>query len=127
MEKYEKRQSTRIPVTVYLEASGETYPLGVLKEVSRRGLFIQSTEIKEPGTRLDLSIRLPEGEDSIQLTAEVIWVIYPPVLQQGEGTGPARKPVTDNPGMGLRVLSASSRDRDLLDRLLVESVTAATC
>ena len=53
MEEREKRQTTRIPVPVYIEAFTESFPIGILKNISAEGMFIQSTEPKEVGTRMD--------------------------------------------------------------------------
>jgi hypothetical protein len=113
-----KRQTTRIPVPVYLEAFTESFPVGVLKNVSADGMFIQSTDPKEVGTRMDLSLRLPGSEAKIKLTAEVVWVVYPPSFPEtGEEVQPG-KLVTDNPGMGLRILSASAEDLVSLEGFL---------
>jgi len=126
MEEREKRQTTRIPVPVYLEAFTESFPVGILKNVSEEGMFIQSTEPKEVGTRMDLSLKLPGSEEKIQLTAEVVWVIYPPSFPEtGEMFQPG-KPVADNPGMGLRILSASTRDLVSLEGFLREPEIAGT-
>lgn len=120
MEETEKRQTTRIPVPVYLEAFSEAFPVGILKNVSEEGMFIQSTEPKEVGTRMDLSLMLPGADAKIQLTAEVVWVIYPPSFPEpGEVFQPG-KPVTDNPGMGLRILSVSAHDLVSLEGFLRE-------
>ena len=126
MEETEKRQTTRIPVPVYLEAFTESFPVGILKNVSEEGMFIQSTEPKEVGTRMDLSLKLPGSEAKIQLTAEVVWVIYPPSFPEpGQEIQPG-KPVTDNPGMGLRILSASAQDLVSLEGFLREPEVAGT-
>ena len=126
MEETEKRQTTRIPVPVYLEAFTESFPLGILKNVSEEGMFIQSTEPKEVGTRMDLSLKLPGSESKIELTAEVVWVIYPPIFPEtGEAFQPG-KPVTDNPGMGLRILSASADDLVSLEGFLREPEVAGS-
>ena len=126
MEETEKRQTTRTPVPVYLEAFTESFPVGILKNVSEEGMFIQSTEPKEVGTRMDLSLKLPGSEAKIQLTAEVVWVIYPPSFPEtGEQIQPG-KPVTDNPGMGLRILSASAQDLVSLEGFLREPEIAGT-
>ncbi len=110
MEETEKRQTTRIPVPVYIEAFTESFPVGILKNVSSDGMFIQSTEPKEVGTRMDLSLKLPGSEDKIQLTAEVVWVVHPPSFPETNGGVQPGKPVADNPGMGLRILAASDQD-----------------
>ncbi len=110
MEEIEKRQTTRIPVPVYIEAFTESFPVGILKNASQDGLFIQSTEPKEIGTRMDLSLRLPGSENKIKLSAEVVWVVYPPSFPEPGHEIQPGKPVTDNPGMGLRILSASPED-----------------
>ena len=126
MEETEKRQTTRIPVPVYLEAFTESFPVGILKNVSEEGMFIQSTEPKEVGTRMDLSLKLPGSEVKIELTAEVVWVVYPPSFPEtGEEVQPGR-PVTDNPGMGLRILSASAQDLVSLEGFLREPDVAGT-
>jgi hypothetical protein len=120
MEKTEKRQTIRIPVPVYLEAFTESFPVGILKNVSEEGMFIQSTEPKDIGTRMDLSLMLPGSDAKIQLTAEVVWVIYPPSFAEpGEEFQPG-KSVTDYPGMGLRILSASAHDLVSLEGFLRE-------
>lgn len=126
MEEKEKRQTTRIPVPVYLEAFTESFPVGVLKNVSEEGMFIQSTEPKEVGTRMDLSLKLPGSEGKIQLTAEVVWVIYPPSFSEAGRELEPGKPVADNPGMGLRILSASARDLASLEGFLREAEIAGT-
>ena len=126
MEETEKRQTPRIPVPVYLEAFTESFPVGILKNVSEEGMFIQSTEPKEVGTRMDLSLRLPGSEAKIQLTAEVVWVIYPPSFPEAGHELQPGKPVTDNPGMGLRILSASAQDLVSLEGFLSEPEVAGT-
>ena len=126
MEETEKRQTTRIPVPVYLEAFTESFPVGILKNVSEEGMFIQSTEPKEVGTRMDLSLKLPGSEVKIELTAEVVWVVYPPSFPETGEEVQAGKPVTDNPGMGLRILSASAQDLVSLEGFLREPDVAGT-
>lgn len=126
MEENEKRHTTRIPVTVYIEAFSESFPIGILKNVSAEGMFIQSTEPKEVGTRMDLSFVLPGSEEKIQLTAEVVRVIYPPSYSDMEQNVQPGKPVADNPGMGLRILSASPQDLVSLEGFLQEPEAAGS-
>jgi hypothetical protein len=118
MEKPEKRQTTRIPVPVYLEAFDEAFPVGILRNVSSDGMFVQSTEPKEIGTRMDLSFKLPDSDNKIQVKAEVVRVSYPLSLSEAGLQGDPGRPVADNPGMGLRVLSASTQDLASLKRFL---------
>ncbi|MGW8322457.1 MAG: hypothetical protein ACWGSD_12980, partial [Thermodesulfobacteriota bacterium] len=67
------------------------------------------------------------GSDSkIQLTAEVVWVIYPPSFQEPGEEIHLGKPVTDNPGMGLRILSASPHDLVSLEGFLREPEVAGS-
>jgi hypothetical protein len=124
MEKPDKRQATRIPVPVYIEAFTESFPVGLLRNVSSDGMFIQSTEPKEIGTRMDLSFKLPDSDTKIQVKAEVVRVSYPLSLSEMGPKLEPGKPVADNPGMGLRVLSASTQDLALLKRFLQGSEPA---
>lgn len=118
MKELEKRQATRIRVPVYLEAFTESFPVGILRNVSAEGMFIQSTEPKEVGTRMELSLKLPGAETKIEMTAEVVWVVHPPSFSEmGLAVHPG-KPVADNPGMGLRILSASPQDLASLEGFL---------
>jgi hypothetical protein len=126
MEEREKRQTTRFPVPVYIEAFTESFPVGILRNVSPEGMFIQSTEPKAVGTRMDLSLRLPGAETKIQLTAEVVWVIYPPSFSETDLNVQPGKPVADNPGMGLRILSASPQDLVSLEGFVQESEVAGS-
>jgi hypothetical protein len=126
MEERENRQSGRLPVPVYIEAFTKSFPVGVLRNISSEGMFIQSTEPKEVGTRMGLSLMLPGTETKIQLTAEVVWVNYPPSFSEMEFSVHPGKPVADNPGMGLRILSVSPRDEALLKGFLEESKVAGS-
>lgn len=120
----EKRQTARFPVPVYIEAFNQSFPVGLLKNVSADGLFIQSTEPKEIGTRMNLSFQLPDSDDKIQVKAEVVWVSYPPSFSETGSSFQPGKPVADNPGMGLRILSATAQDLASLREFLRESESA---
>lgn len=111
----EKRRTPRIHVPVYIETFSETYPLGTLINLSTRGLFVQSTDPKEVGTQMDLRFNLPETTHTIQAAAEVIWVNYPPSFPEHETYSKQGKPVYDNPGMGLRILSLDPKSKMLLN------------
>ncbi len=125
MEENEKRRTTRLPVPVYVEAFTESFPVGMLKNVSEEGIFVQSTEPKEVGTRMDLSFKLPGSDTKIQVTAEVVWVVYPPSFPEMEPHGRTGRPISYNPGMGLRILSSSAPDLDSLGAILEGSDPAS--
>jgi len=101
----EKRSSPRLNVPVYIRAFQEEFPLGTLINLSAEGLFVQSTEPKETGTVIELRFQLPDDGAWIHLRAEVVWVNRSPSFPNHEPYVPLSRPVSDNPGMGLRILS----------------------
>lgn len=116
----ERRKSSRLRLPIEIEALSGTFRIGTLKDISEEGMFIQSTDPKEVGTRLDLSLTLPGDGRKIRFVGEVAWVILPP--EQNEPLPHSRPtPVTDNPGMGVRILSISEEDRRILQQLLRDS------
>lgn len=113
----EKRKSSRLRLPIEIEALSGTFRIGTLKDISEEGMFIQSTDPKEVGTRLDLSVTLPGDGRRIRFVGEVAWVNLPP--EQDEPLPRSQSlPVADNPGMGVRILSISEEDRSLLQRIL---------
>lgn len=116
----EKRRFPRLRLPVEIEAVSGTFRIGTLKDVSEEGMFIQSTDPKEVGTRLDLSLTLPGGGKRIRLVGEVAWV-NPPLGQNEPWTESPGAPVTVNPGMGVRILYISEEDRTLLQQVLQDS------
>jgi uncharacterized protein (TIGR02266 family) len=117
----EKRRSSRLHLPIEIEALSGTFRIGTLKNISEEGMFIQSTDPKEVGTRLDLSLVLPGGDKKIRFVAEVAWVNPP--LEQIDPSLPSRnKPVTYNPGMGVRILSIPPEDRDLFFQFVKDSI-----
>lgn len=109
----EKRKSSRLHLPIEIEALSGTFRIGTLKNISEEGMFIQSTDPKEVGTRLDLSLALPGRENKIRFVGEVAWV-RPSLEQTDPSLYSKDMPVTYNPGMGVRILSISPEDRDLL-------------
>jgi len=103
----EKRIAPRLQVSVYVETFRETFPLGTLGNISMQGMFIRTTEPKEVGTSLDIRFQLPGDEQWIHLKAQVIRVNYPPSFSRDEPYVPRSRPVDDNPGMGLKILSVA--------------------
>ena len=120
----EKRKAGRLALSVAIEAFFGSFPIGTLRNLGPQGMFIQSTEPKEVGTKMDLSLTLPQGDRKILLTGEVIWVNYPPSQQDSPSTD-AEQHVADNPGMGIRILAIQPEDRTLLQQLMQDSETGA--
>jgi uncharacterized protein (TIGR02266 family) len=120
MQNQEKRRTGRLALSVAIEAFSGSFPIGVLRNLGPEGMFIQSTEPKEVGTQMDLSLTLPKGHRKILLTGEVTWVNYPP-SQQNSSSADAERRIADNPGMGLRILSIKPEDRALLQQLMMDS------
>jgi len=119
MEKgVEKRQTSRVPVPIFIETFDQSFPMGVLKNISTDGMFVQSTEPKEIGTRMDLCFHIPDTQKKIRVTAEVVWVNYPPSFSEAETYIQPGRPIADNPGMGLRILNIASTHKPLLEEFI---------
>jgi len=114
----EKRQSPRIHIPVYIKTFSESFPAGTLVNISMEGMFVQSTEPKEVGTKMDLRFQPPEIEETILVAAEVIRVCHPPFFKEDEDYTPPEGPVTDNPGMGLKILSMDPKSKALLETFI---------
>ncbi len=112
MQFTERRQSFRKHIPVFMEAFEETYPIGVLQNFSEEGVFIQSSDPKEVGTKINLCLQLPQQDDMIQLLAEVVWINHPSFLLKDESDGQyqTRRVVALNPGMGCRILSVQHQE-----------------
>ena len=94
----EKRKHLRIPLRVIRVESqlrGEVF-FGHATNLSKTGLFIQTTNPREIGYQLKLRFELPEGRGKIEADAEVVW--------KEEYTGRSGS----EPGMGLRFTSIST-------------------
>jgi hypothetical protein len=70
MQNQEKRRTGRLALSVAIEAFSGSFPIGMLRNLGPEGMFIQSTEPKEVGTQMDLSLTLPKGHRKILLTGE---------------------------------------------------------
>ena len=116
----EKRQSSRRPVCVNIDAFPDPIPIGRLVDVSNEGLFVRTTNLKEIGTRIDLCFTPPNCCDKIRLTAEVMWVNYPPSSDYEQPLRSPERFMYKSPGMGLRVISISPEDKVLMEKFIQE-------
>ena len=125
-DKNERRRVPRLGIPVYVQAFSEIFPLGFLINISPEGMFVQSTEPKEVGTRIDLSFQPDPAAASIKMTTEVMWVNYPPSFSEYEDYSQGiRSPVADNPGMGLRIIDITPQDKARLDDFIKQTEATA--
>ena len=114
----EKRLSPRLKIPVYIQTFEEAFPLGMLINLSPRGLFVQTTEPKEVGTVLDIRFQPPGSEGCVRLTARVVRANRPPGFPGDEPHAPSRRSVNVNPGMGLSIVSIAPESKALLEAYL---------
>ena len=95
---YDKRRSLRIPIQlkVDVESPNEHYLFESSSNLSQNGIFIQTDQPLEPGSKVIIQFSLPGG-DRIRTRGEVIWV--------NEGDD-------DEAGMGVKFIGLSEEDRD---------------
>lgn len=99
----ERRQSTRIPIQMWVEEVGENslyFQRAV--NLSSTGLFLGKTVPHIPGTRVKLKFTLPGEKDPIQLEGEIV---------RGEDYG-------DRMGMGVHFLTIPKDVQQKLERFV---------
>jgi uncharacterized protein (TIGR02266 family) len=83
---------------------GNKVIISYLYNISRSGAFIQTPNLFDPGTQIDISFKIPGLGDSFNIMVTVTW-----------NQGPER---SFRPGMGVRFDKMSSEDRRRLDDFL---------
>ncbi len=104
----ERRVTPRIPLRV-LQVRGESrkaFFFGYAMNLSPAGIFIQTTNPKEPGTRVRLQIPLQRDLPPIECGAEVAWV------------QPFSARSKNPPGMGLRFTELDEKTAARLEAFL---------
>lgn len=100
-----KRKTLRIPILikkVKVEQNGKVF-FGYAKNISKRGLFIQSINPKDEGERFTIEFDLPDDNETFSCMAKVIWKRgYMPKARY-------------EPGMGLEFIDLSKDLRDKLE------------
>jgi two-component system cell cycle response regulator len=81
---------------------------GTVRDLSRGGVFVESSGTLPLATEVDLAFRLPITPKPIQPTAQVMWA--------------GRHPVTGAPGMGLRFLALDRISTGRIDEYIHERV-----
>jgi len=99
----ERRIRKRIPISVKVDYEYEgNFLFENATNISEQGIFIETTEPKEPGTEIRLQFQLPESSKKIEVLGEVIWV-------NPYRAGSAKD---INPGMGIRFKNLKELDKD---------------
>jgi len=104
----ERRVAARVPLRV-LQVRGESkkaFFFGYALNLSLGGLFIQTTNPKEPGTRVRLQIPLQRELPPIECGAEVAWV------------EPFSARSSNPPGMGLRFTELDEKSAARIEAFL---------
>ena len=83
---------------------GDTYLFSRTENVSELGVFLVSEEPFAVGTRIELSFRLAEGGDPVEVIGEVMWV-------DSRGAG-------KTPGMGIRFTDLDAHARMRIKELI---------
>jgi type IV pilus assembly protein PilZ len=104
----ERRTAQRVPVALEVDyGCDDTFLFAYITDISILGIFVHTTRPESPGTRLTLRFT-PPGADPLLIKGEVIWI------------NPYRPDDSDqrNPGMGIRFVSLSARQRDAIGHLV---------
>ena len=103
----ERRAEPRVPIDLEVDyGCDDTFLFAYIADISILGIFVRTNQPAPPGTRLTLRFT-PPGASPLLVKGEVIWINpYRP----GEEN--------PNPGMGVRFLSLSPRERDAIGHLV---------
>ena len=106
MDEEDKRGDARVPFVLRVHFSDRAAALNATENLSRGGLFVQTSEPLSPGAQLFLAVSFPGLLQPVSLAGEVVWVRPP----RPEAVG----------GVGIRVADATARKR--LEAMLSDGV-----
>lgn len=101
----EPRLRKRLHCTLNVDARRHN---GLILNLSRRGMFVQTSMPAEPGTLLEIDVRDPVRGDDIPVQAAVVW----------RKRVPARMKGTNESGMGLRLISRPDAWQTMMSGML---------
>ncbi len=105
----ERRIDRRLPIRVLVEyESIDDFLIDYTANVSIGGMFIQTRDPLEVGTRFNLRLRIPDRAKPVETVGEVCWVLTP------EDAGPMQ------PGMGIQFQELEGEDQRAVEKLLAE-------
>ena len=103
----DKREAVRIPVSVRAQCRHSGVVIdGLVEDLSRSGLFLNTAESIRPGTSAEIEIDLP-GEETLHLVVEVVRV----------------ECRDDRAGMGLRFVDERDASRPLANFIMRQHAT----
>jgi uncharacterized protein (TIGR02266 family) len=97
MDQEDKRGAARVPFVLRVHFQDRAAALSATENLSRAGLFIQTTELLPPGEQVFLAVSFPGLLQPVALVGEVVWVRPP----RPEAVG----------GLGIRVEDPTARKR----------------
>src|SRR5450432_2832713 len=104
MDKEDKRGDVRVPFVLRVHFQDRESALNATENLSRGGLFVQTSEALAPGEPVFLAVSFPGLLQPVPLAGEVVWVRLP--RQDAVG------------GLGIRVADPTARKR--LEGMLAE-------
>jgi type IV pilus assembly protein PilZ len=105
----DKRAAERLPIRMLVEyESSEDFLIDYTANMSIGGMFIQTSNPLEVGTRFRLRFRIPGRDEPVDTIGEVCWVLTP------EEAGCMQ------PGMGVRFEELAAKDRNAVESMLTD-------
>jgi len=77
MDEEDKRGDARVPFVLRVHFQDRAAALNATENLSRGGLFLQTSEALRPGERISLSVSFPGLLQPVALSGEVVWVRRP--------------------------------------------------
>ncbi len=105
-----QRRHVRIPVDAKVDLVYDSFASFIsdyVSNVSRGGMFIATTQVRPPGTRLTFELRLRDDFPLIRGRGEVVWV-------RRDGSGDADRAT----GMAVRFLELDQQSAELIERMV---------
>jgi len=103
----EKRTTERLPIRMLVEyESSEDFLIDYTANMSIGGMFIQTSNPLEVGTRFRLRFRIPGRDAPVDTVGEVCWVLS------------AEEAGVMQPGMGVRFEELEAKDRASVEEML---------
>ncbi len=107
----EKRENERHPLRTrmdYRDEGGGNFLFEYTTNISKGGIFIETTEPLPVGTKVEMRFQPPGTAEVIEVVGKVVWV------------NPYRPDSDDNPnpGMGIQFSGLDPRNKDLLTQVV---------